>query len=171
MTIESLPTGSYVVDPDQTTITFHTWHMFHTGRVSGTFRLRAGRIEIADPITASAASGQIDTGSIDTGNTTRDTMVRRSNLLDSANHPVMVFNSTELGREVRGWVLTGDLEVRGRTAPIQFVLTQAAVNDDTVAISATAAVNRYALGITAGRGLIGRWLRIELHLTATRHPT
>jgi YceI-like protein len=48
--------GIYKLDPDTSTVTFATRHMFGLAPVKGTFRLVSGQITIADPVTSSTVS-------------------------------------------------------------------------------------------------------------------
>jgi polyisoprenoid-binding protein YceI len=142
--------------------------MFGTGKVSGTFALRAGQVYVAELPDASTVDAEIDTASLNTGNSIRDKIVAKPNLLDSAKYPVMTFKSSGVWKDGEQWVLAGDLEVRGGKAPVEFRVTEARASGNTLVISATGDIDRYAHGITSGKGMIARRLRIELQAVATR---
>src|ERR1700722_15256918 len=67
--IETTPQpGHYAIDPGRFRITFVTRHLFGLGRVKGSFAIRGGTADIADPIAASAVHAEIETASFRTNN-------------------------------------------------------------------------------------------------------
>src|SRR6516162_9492594 len=88
--------GHYNIDPDRSRVTFATRHLFGLGRVRGSFAIRGGTADIADPIAASAISAEIETASFRTGNRQRDHSVLSPRFLDPAGHPVITFQSDRI---------------------------------------------------------------------------
>jgi polyisoprenoid-binding protein YceI len=97
-----------------------------------------------------------------TGTYTLDPSQSTMMLLDADNHPDISFRSTELIHHDQGWTLRGRLTVRGENAPVDFAITQSRISGRGVSIPATARVDRYAHGITKGKGMAARHLDIEL---------
>ncbi|HEY7598016.1 MAG TPA: YceI family protein [Actinophytocola sp.] len=159
-------TGEYRVDPDRSTISFATRHLFGLAPVRGTFRLRDGHIRVAGDPAGSAARAVVAADSFHTGSNARDTEVRSAHYLDVDRHPDIVFASTDLERTEGGWVLHGTLTVRGRTNPVPVRILSLATAGQGVRLRARARVDRYAFGITAGRGLAGRRLTLTLDVVA-----
>ena len=83
-------------------------------------------------------------------------------LLDAENHPDISFRSTQLVHHDQGWTLRGRLTVRGESAPVDFAITQSQIRGPELIIAATARVDRYAHGITKGKGMAARHLDLEL---------
>lgn len=170
-TIVALPaTGEYRIDTERSAISFATRHLFGLAPVRGTFRLRDGHIRVAADPAASAARAVVAADSFHTGSAARDTAVRSATYLDTGRHPDIVFASTGLEQTADGWVLHGTLTVRGRTNPLPVrILSLAPAGHGVghgVRLRARARVDRYAFGVSAGRGLAGRWLTLTLDVVA-----
>src|SRR5215467_16125316 len=67
--------GHYEIDPSQSRVTFTTRHLFGLGRVKGSFTIRGGTADIADPVAASAIYAEIETASFRTNSSQRDRSV------------------------------------------------------------------------------------------------
>jgi polyisoprenoid-binding protein YceI len=160
-------TGTYRVDPTWSTVTFDTRHLFGLAPVRGSFRLRGGEFRVAEPLADSTARATVDATSFHTGLSARDRTVRSATYLDTANHPDIEFSATGLTRDEDGWVLAGTLTVRGKSGPLSVrVLSVSPARRGELRIRARAKVDRYAFGITAGRGMTGRRLTLTLDLVA-----
>lgn len=165
----TIPTaGDYRIDPSSTTVSFATRHLFGLAPVRGTFRLRDGHLQVADPVAKSSARARIAAGSFHTGLSARDTHVVSASYLDAENHPDIVFASTGLELVDGDWVLRGSLTVRGRTCPVDLRVTRVREDRSGLSMRATARVDRYAFGITAMKGMTGRRLTMTLEVAATR---
>lgn len=162
------PVGQYRIDAAASTVTFRTRHIFGLAPVSGSFRLREGQIRVAEDVTGSTAHATISAASFDTGVSNRDATVRSAQYLDAANHPHITFASTGLSNEDGRWVLHGTLTVRGRGRPLDVLIEQSQVDGPRVRVRAGARVDRYEYGITAMKGLTGRWSTMTLELRANR---
>ena len=55
--------GHYDIDPRRSRVTFATRHLFGLGRVKGSFAVRGGTADVAEPIAASAIYAEIEAGS------------------------------------------------------------------------------------------------------------
>jgi polyisoprenoid-binding protein YceI len=159
--------GRYAIDPGRSAVTFRTRHLFGLAPVRGTFAVRSGTVDVAEPVTASRVQVEIDAASFRTRNRQRDSAVRSASLLDAAAHPVITFAAGRLD----GPALTGTLTVRGVTRPITLTVEQ--VERDEVAAGAftaraTARIDRTDFGVTALRGLAGRYLGITVEVQCTR---
>jgi polyisoprenoid-binding protein YceI len=159
-------TGEYRVDPARSTIEFATRHMFGLGPVRGTFRLRAGHIRVADRLDESAVRAVVAAESFHTGSSTRDIQVTSAAYLDAAAHPDITYESTKLVLTEEGWQLSGTLTVRGRGAPVAVRILSLTPAGRGFRLRARARVDRYAFGITAGRGITGRRLAVTFDVLA-----
>jgi polyisoprenoid-binding protein YceI len=68
-------------------------------------------------------------------------------------HPHITFRSTELVQDGNAWRLRGQITARGTSAPAELTITEAAASEDVLQICATTRVDRYAHGLTKGKGL------------------
>ena len=159
--------GHYDIDPDRSRVTFATRHLFGLGRVKGSFAVRSGRADIADPLEVSAIYAEIDTASFRTNGGPRDHSVRSARFLDAAGHPVMTFRSDRIAPQDQA--LTGTLTVRGTTRPVTLAVTRCELADGSFTARATTRVDRTEFGITAARGLAARYLDLTVEVQCIRN--
>jgi len=159
--------GHYDIDPGRSRVTFATRHLFGLGRVRGSFAVRGGTADVADPIAASAVYAEIETASFRTKNPARDGSVLSRRFLDPAGHPVMTFRSDRI--EAGGQVVTGTLTVRGTSRPVTLTITRCEVSRGCFTARATARIDRTEFGITAARGLAARYLDLTMEVQCTRN--
>ena len=158
--------GHYDIDPSQSRVTFTTRHLFGLGRVNGSFAIRGGTADIADPVAASAIYAEIETASFRTNSSQRDRAVLSARFLDPARHPVMIFQSDQIEAEAQ--VLTGTLTVRGTTRPVTLAVTRCEMSGRSFAVRATTRIDRTEFGITASRGLAARNLDLTVEVQCIR---
>jgi polyisoprenoid-binding protein YceI len=162
--------GHYDIDPDRSRDTFATRHLFGLGRVKGSFAIRRGTADVADPVAASALYAEIETASFRTKSRQRDHSVLSPRFLDPAGHPVMTFRSDRIEAEgQQGQVLTGTLTVRGTTRPVTLTVTRCEAGRGSFTARATARIDRTEFGITAARGLAARYLDLTVEVQCTRN--
>lgn len=150
---------SWTLDTIHTHVGFSVKHLM-VSTVRGQFRKYTGTLAI-DPadFTRSRFSGEIDVGSVDTGNPDRDNHLRTGDFFDVAKHPTMRFQSTAI--EPRGdgeYVVHGELTLRGVTKPIaldvEFHGTSKGLQGKTVTgFSARGSINRSDFGVSFNAAL------------------
>lgn len=156
--------GTYRVDTARSTVGFTARHAFGLAPAPGTFTIRDGTVEVADGPSGSRVTVTMDAASFRTDKPKRDADVRGRRFLDAGRYPDMTFTGTG----PHGDTLTGELTVHGVTAPVTLALTTPTITGDGWACRATGRIDRYAFGVTAGKGVIARYLDVEVELTATR---
>ena len=173
------PAGRYRIDPERSTITITTRHLFGLGPVRASLALRDGRIQVNDPPAGSAVRASAAAVSFRSGNDARDAAVLSARLLDAATYPSLTFVSTALepdsasaaaGNEEGRWLLRGELEVRGVGRLVEAAIATVSAHGGTLHATARLRVDRYAFGITAYRGLAARWLTVDLDIIAEAGP-
>ncbi len=162
------PAGRYTIDPTRSTIRFDTRHLFGLGGVRGTFGIQAGSVEVADPVSDSTASVEVDATSFATGNGNRDTTVRSPKFLDTDNHPAIRFQGDGVRQTDNGWQITGTLTVREQSRPIALDVSEMSGTDGALSARATCRIDRYEFGIEAMRGMAARHLTISIEINAVR---
>jgi polyisoprenoid-binding protein YceI len=166
--------GNYDIDPQRTTIRFRTRHMFGLGPVRGTFALRSGAVSVTDPPDGSAIYAEIEAASFHTGNPQRDRTVLQRRHLDAARHPVIAFAAQGPQPERTGPVagtIIGTLTVRGIERPVTLDISSAERTGADLAVTGSMHVDRYDFGLTAMRGLAGRYLDLELSAVCVARGT
>ena len=159
--------GHYDIDPRRSRVTFATRHLFGLGRVKGSFAVRGGTADVAEPIAASAIYAEIEAASFRTKNPSRDHSVRSPRFLDTAGHPVIIFRSDRV--EAGDRVLTGTLTVRGTTRPVTLAITWCEASRGSFTALATTRIDRTEFGITAARGLAARYLDLTVEIQCSRN--
>jgi len=156
--------GRYEIDTSCSTVTFRTRHLFGLAPVRGTFAIQTGTIDIAEPLTDSGIRAEIDTASFHTGNGQRDSSVRSARFLDADQYPVMTF----ISERTNGSTLTGTLTVRDVTRPVSLSVEWPVFSPGSFTVRATTRIDRTDFGVTAARGLAGRYLDLSLEIQCVR---
>jgi polyisoprenoid-binding protein YceI len=149
--------GSWELDPDQTTITFHTKALW-VFPAKGTFRALEGVGTVAaDGVVRGTLV--VDAASVDTGNKRRDDHLRTADFFEVASFPTITFEATG-GRPAgpRTIDLDGSLTVHGESRPLA-VSASVDAAADSVTLSAEVDVDRSTWGLTLtpfGAGLKNR---------------
>jgi polyisoprenoid-binding protein YceI len=150
--------GRYEIDAGRSTVKFRTRHMFGLGPVRGTFAIRSGSADIAEPLADSAIHAEIDTASFRTRNPRRDRSVLSSRFISFRGGLVSAD-----GRTVRG-----TLTVREVCKPVSLSIGQVSIAEQSFTASATVRVDRTEFGVTAMRGLAGRYLDLTVEVRCAR---
>jgi polyisoprenoid-binding protein YceI len=88
-------------------------------------------------------------------------------LLDAATYPEIVFVSEGLLRDGDDWELTGTVTAHGTRVPVRVRIDHLATQDDGIRVHARAEhLDRYAFGVTRGKGMAGRFLDLDLDVVA-----
>jgi len=156
--------GRYQIDAGGSSVRFRTRHMFGLAPVRGRFAFRAGTVDVAEPLTESRIHAEIESASFRTRNPMRDTQVRSAGFLAAGEHPVLAFSSTGLA----GRVIAGTLTVRGVTRPVSVLAEVTGVTPRELTARATVRIDRYDFGVTASRGLAGRYLDVTMEVRCVR---
>ena len=156
--------GRYEIDISSSAVTFRTRHLFGLAPVRGSFAIRAGTIDVGEPLAHSSAFVRIDAASFRTGNGQRDDQVRSERLLDTERYPLITFRS----ESVDGLALTGTLTVRNVTMPVTLSMEQTAARARWFNARASVRIDRTEFGVTAYRGMAGRYLDITIEARCVR---
>jgi polyisoprenoid-binding protein YceI len=162
--------GRYRIDPERSTVTIRTRHLFGLGPVRATLALRDGRIQVTGPPEASTVQARFAASTFRSRNPVRDAAVLSPRLLDAEAYPSLSFTSTEFIQEQGQWSLRGELEVRGVTRLVEARISAVETGGagDTLRATAQVSIDRYDFGITTYRGLAARRLTVGLGITAHR---
>jgi polyisoprenoid-binding protein YceI len=177
--------GRYEIDPGGSTVTFRTRHLFGLAPVRGTFAISSGTIDVAEPLAGSGAYAEIEAASFRTGNGQRDGAVRSARFLDAGRHPLITFRSegivdaalllalggtTPLQPPAASQAprVSGTLTVRGVSRPVSLAVEVTGVSPGSFSARAATRVDRTEYGVTASRGLAGRYLDLSLEVRCVR---
>jgi polyisoprenoid-binding protein YceI len=174
--LEGLVPGTWQIDPTHTDIGFTVRHL--VSKVRGRFEEFEGEIVVAENPLESSANATIQLRSVSTGTRQRDDHLRSSDFFGVEESPVMTFRSTGVRSDGDGYVLTGDLTVKGVTRPVdvdvEFLGVGPGMSEGEVRVGfeATAKINRKDFGLTyniaveGGKLVIGDQVSIHLQVEA-----
>lgn len=162
------PSGLFRIIPTRSTISFTVPHLFGMRSVAGTMAVEEGDIVVSDTGQVKVAASAL-TLSFDTGNPKRDKDIAAAKFLDADRNPRITFRSKVATAGSTAWSVKGTLDAAGYGAPLELTVT-GTVSPSTgeLAINAVGRVDRYAHGITKMKGMIGRYLEIQIHATARK---
>jgi len=143
--------GSWTIDPVHSDVGFTVRHMM-VSKVRGRFPRFEGSIVTAPNPLESAVTASIDLTSIDTNNAQRDEHIRSADFLDVSNHPTMTFRSTGVRQDGDGFVVDGELTLKGVTREVPLKLELNGFGPDAyggvrAGFSATTEINRRDFGV------------------------
>ena len=109
--------GTWTIDPVHSEVGFTVRHMM-VSKVRGRFTSFSGEIVTgADPL-GSSVTAEIALDSIVTGQEQRDAHIRSADFFDVENHPTMTYRSTGVRAHGDGYVVDGELTLKGVTKDV-----------------------------------------------------
>lgn len=158
MSVESAVVPAYIagtwdIDAVHSHVGFVARHLM-VSKVRGSFTKLEGQIITAENPLESSATATIQMDSLSTGNDMRDGDVKGENFLDVASHPTMTYRSTGVRADGDGYVVEGELTIKGVTRPVELSVEVNGFGPDPyggtrAGFSATGSINRTDFGITA----------------------
>lgn len=110
----------YTIDPSHSSVGFAVRH-FTVSNVRGNFGSLEGAIRYnPDDLKDSGVKVKIDAASINTDHEQRDGHLKSADFLDVENHPAIMFKSVRVEMDDDGWIMNGELTMRGVTKPVIF---------------------------------------------------
>jgi polyisoprenoid-binding protein YceI len=157
--------GTYRIDPERTAVAFTVRELFGLVPVRGRLAVAGGTVTVAEDPRCSSVRAEIEVASLRTGIRRRDADLASKRFLDAARYPTMTFTSTAVEQlPGGGWQVRGALAYRDVTAEVVLALAEHADGR----FRATTRIDRYAYGVTAGKGFIARYLDVTLDVTTVR---
>lgn len=173
-------TGTWAIDTAHSRIGFSARHAMVT-TVRGSFEAFEGTLTLdgTDPAN-SAATLNVETASLNTGNADRDAHVRGEDFLDVETFPQMSFLATSVRHDDdTSFVMVGDLTIRGTTRPVEIAAEFEGVStdpfgNDRIGFSGRTVIRRKDFGLSwnvaleAGGVLVSDKVTIELDVSAIK---
>jgi polyisoprenoid-binding protein YceI len=177
-TIPGYVAGSWTIDPLHSEVGFSVRHMM-VSKVRGKFTKFSGELVTAENPVASSVTAEIDLSSIDTGAEQRDAHLRSPDFFDTDNHPVMTYRSTGIHAKGDGYVVDGELTLKGVTRQVPLHLEINGFGPDPyggtrAGFTATAEINRQDFGVNWNAALehggvvVSDKVNIQLEIEAVR---
>jgi polyisoprenoid-binding protein YceI len=173
--------GTWKIDPIHSYVGFVVRHLM-VSKVRGHFTAFEGQIVTAPgDLLRSSVTATIDISSVDTSNKQRDDHLRSADFFDAEKNPAMTYRSTGVRADGDGYVLAGELTLKGVTRAVPLRLEVNGFGPDPFAaepaaggragFSATGEIDRRDFGVTfdgpiPGGGLVGEKVQIILEIEA-----
>lgn len=157
--MKAAESGTYSFDKAHSFIGFKVKHMGLID-VPGFFRDFTGTVnyDTADP-TKSSVEFTAKVTSVDTGVAGRDNHLRTADFFEVEKYPEMTFKSTKVEKKGDGWIVSGDLTMKGVTKPVSIpfeisgFLPGSERAGAKIGISGEATINRRDFGVNYGNNL------------------
>lgn len=176
------PAPEYEIDPSHSTAAFSVRH-FTVSNVRGKFGKLSGVIRYdPDDLAESGVMVTIDAATIDTDHEQRDNHLKSADFLYVEEHPEITFVSSRVETGDDGFILTGDLTIRGVTREVSFPFTLVGPIKDPLGLmriggEGELTIDRTDFGLEwnrlmeTGGVFVGEEVAIELSVEATRPAT
>jgi polyisoprenoid-binding protein YceI len=174
-------TGTWTIDPAHSDAGFAIRHLM-ISNIKGHFTKFEGQIVTAEDPLKSEVTATIDMTSIDTANAVRDEHLRTADFFEVDKYPAMSYRSTGIRPDGDGFLLEGELTLKGVTLPVPLTLEINGFGVDPfapdpaagarVGFTATGEINRMDFGVSyngpvpGGGVLLGETVRIILEIEA-----
>ena len=110
--------GDYTIDPQHGGVSFEITHL-GLSKVHGRLNAFEGKIhEDASDLGKSSVEFAAKVESLDTAVPARDAHLRNADYFDVAKYPDLTFKSTKVAKARGGYVVTGDLTIKGKTKKV-----------------------------------------------------
>jgi polyisoprenoid-binding protein YceI len=155
----SYTAGTWAIDPVHSEVGFTVRHMM-VSKVRGRFNAYSGEIVTAPDPLDSSVTAEIVLDSITTGNEQRDAHIRSADFFDVEAHPTMTYRSTGVRRHGDGYVVDGQLTLKGVTRDVPLALELNGFGPDAyggtrAGFTATAEISRGDFGINWNAAIEG----------------
>jgi polyisoprenoid-binding protein YceI len=144
--------GTWAIDPVHSEVSFVVRHMM-VSKVRGRFDTFEGSIVTGPDPLGSSVTASVDLSSVNTGNEQRDGHIRSADFFEVDKHPHMTFRSTGVRAAGEGFLLDGELTLKGVTRPVTFQLEINGFGPDPYGgtrcgFSAQSEINRHDFGVS-----------------------
>ena len=175
-------TGTWTIDPAHSDVGFVIRHLM-ISNIKGHFTKFEGQIVTARDPLESQVTATIDMTSIDTANAVRDKHLRTADFFEVEKYPTMRYRSAGIRPDGDGFLMEGDLALKGATLPIALIPQIHGFSVDPCApgpaagaragFTATGEINRTDFGVSyngpvpgGGGVLLGEKVQIVLEIEA-----
>ncbi len=144
--------GTWAIDPVHSEVSFVVRHMM-VSKVRGRFDKFEGTFVTGEDPLQSSVTATVDLTSINTGQEQRDAHIRSADFFEVEKYPEMTFVSTGIKQAEEGFILEGDLTLKGVTKTVAFDLEVSGFGPDAyggtrAGFSAISRINRMDFGVS-----------------------
>jgi polyisoprenoid-binding protein YceI len=156
----------FALTGDNTTVTFTGTKK--NGKHDGGFKKLTGTATVTDgnPETLKIEA-VIDTDSLYSDNEKLTAHLKNPDFFSVKDNPTATFKSTKVEKSDKGYTITGDLMLLGKTKPVT-IPAEVSVKDDTLTITSDFKINRFDWGMTYGKGMVDDAVALKLKVSAKK---
>lgn len=176
LTIAGYKAGTWTVDPTHSEVAFSVRHLM-ISKVKGKFENFSASFTTGENLLDSSVEATADVASINTNEPNRDAHLRNGDFFEADTYPQIHFRSTSIRLEDAGFLVDGELTIKGITRPATFDLEIGGFGTDPygnykAGLVATTTIDRTDFGLTynaaleTGGVLIGEKVTITIDLQA-----
>ncbi len=168
-TFPTITPGTYAIDPTATVVSLVGWHLWGVKPVAARVDVVDGTIRVGADLAESEVSVRLDPATFRSDDKRRDHDVT-SKFFHAPAYPEIIFAASRAALADGRWSLPGTLTVKDVSAPVSLDLEVGEQSDGRLQIRATTRLDRIAHGVTAGRGIVNRWVDLVLDVVAVATP-
>ncbi len=153
----------FALNGENTTVTFTGTKK--GGKHDGGFKKLTGTASIDGDLTTLKLEAEIDTDSLYSDNAKLTAHLKNPDFFGVKDNPKATFKSTKVEKTEKGYTITGDLTLLGKTKPVTMPAT-AALTDGTLVLASEFKINRFDWGMTFGKGMVDDAVSLKLSIKA-----
>ena len=116
---------------------------------------------------ASSFNVTVDANSVNTGSDARDNHLRKEEYFNVEKYPVINFVSTTIKKDQNGYIVTGNLTIKGVTKSITFPFT-VENHDNGIELSGEFSIDRSDFNVGGGSAVLGDNVNVSLKVFANK---
>jgi polyisoprenoid-binding protein YceI len=138
------------------------------GKHTGGFSKLSGTATVTDGNPATLKiEAVIETDSLYSDNGKLTNHLKSPDFFAVKDHPKATFKSTKVEKSDKGYTITGDLTLLGKTKPV-VMPASVSVDGEKLTISSDFTINRFDWGMTYGKGQVDDAVSLKLNVTAKK---
>jgi polyisoprenoid-binding protein YceI len=180
LSVGAAEAATYSIDTAHSSVGFVAKHMV-VAKVRGHFGTFEGSFDFTEGQPGTwKAQAPIQAASVNTGNEKRDGHLRSPDFFAAEEFPTLSFTSTGVEKQGEGYLLKGDLTMRGVTKPVALALDFGSIKDpwgsDRAGFSARGTINRKDFGLSwnnlleTGGAVVSDEIQIEIEVEGIHKP-
>lgn len=153
----------YALTGENTRVTFTGFKK--AGKHDGGFKKLTGTATLDGDPTSLKLEAEIDTDSLYSDNEKLTAHLKNPDFFGVKDNPTATFKSTKVEKSEKGYTITGDLTLLGKTKPVTMPATVEA-KDGELVLSSEFKINRFDWGMTFGKGMVEDGVSLKLNIKA-----
>jgi polyisoprenoid-binding protein YceI len=153
----------YALTGENTTVTFTGFKK--GGKHDGGFKKLAGTASVDGDPSSLKLEAEIDTDSLYSDNEKLTAHLKNPDFFGVKDNPKATFKSTKVEKTEKGYSITGDLTLLGKTKPVTMPAT-VEVKDGELVVNSEFKINRFDWGMTFGKGMVEDAVSLKLNIKA-----